>query len=513
MVVGDVAYLEGTAVQAASPSQAEAMAARNTRVARNIVVLLGSQIAVWIAGSGLGILIPRYLGDSDVGRMAFASSFVSLFALLVLFGSERYITREVARDTSIAPHIAFNGIVSRVPPLLLATVIIISFVHVFGYARETQQAVYVFTVGMWLSAIGNTLMSVLQGLERMTLTSVAGVVEKMIGGLLGVGAVILASQGMIVYSLILLGANALSVSIITIFYLKIVGLSWRFEYQTARRLFIGGAPFMVWGLALLIYGTIDITMLSIMSRDEVVGWYSTAYRFIGIATFIPFSITTALLPSISSAPIAESKALIRRCTDIVLFTTMPIAVFFLVCSGEVVHFLGYGTGFEHSVILMQILSLHIPLTAFTMIAGTVLIASNREGPRTKLAIAAALINPILNLIAIPYFEHVSGNGAIGAAIISVFIEIFMLVGMLRLLEPGIFARSNLTTAIRCAAAGVPMGAAMIVVSPFGLIAMMLVGGVVYLGAALAFGAISRQEAAELPRLVLSRGRTSTVPVD
>lgn len=505
MVATESAYLDAGALAGARP----AAEARNSRVARNVLVILGSQIAVWLCGSGLGILLPRYLGGTSIGQLAFASSFVSIFALIVLFGSERYLTREVARHPERAPHMAFNALIARIPFLIVSTVCIVAFVFAIGKTSDARAVVYIAIGGMWISAVSNTFNAVLQGFERMTLTSAAGVAEKLVGSLLGIGAVVLASQGMIVYSLILLGASGLSLAIITFFFMRVVGLSWRPDYQMCRTLLIGGAPFMIWGLSLLIYGTIDITMLSVLSRDDVVGWYSSAYRFIGIATFFPFSITTALLPTISSAPVADSKFLIRRCTDIVLFLTMPIAVFFLVGSSAVVHFLGYPPEFDNSIILMQILALHIPLTAFTMIAGTVLIASNREGPRTLLAIAAAVINPLLNLAAIPYFDAVHGNAAIGAASTSVLIEVFMLVGMLRLLEPGIFDASNLKTALRCLAAGVPMGAVMLLVAPFGLIPMVLLGGIVYVAGAVAFGAISAHELLELPRTVMSRGRGIT----
>jgi O-antigen/teichoic acid export membrane protein len=145
-----------------------------------------------------------------------------------------------------------------------------------------------------------------------------------------------------------------------------------------------------------------------------------------------------------------------------------------------------------------------------MIAGTVLIASNKEGPRTKLAVAAAIINPLVNLAAIPYFQEFHANGAIGAAIVSVIIEVFMMAGMLRLLDPGIFVRSNVTTALRCLAAAVPMALAMIAVAPFGLLPILLAGAVVYLPAAIAFRAITAREVIDLPRSVLSRGRAVEV---
>lgn len=486
------------------PGETGASSVRTTRVARNVVMVLGSQIAIWIAGSGLAIVLPRYLGEANIGRLTFATSFTGIFSIIVLFGSERYITREIARNPKQGAHVAFNALVTRVPLVLVALVIMVAFVNLLHYPRPTREVVYILAGSLCVNAVGNTCSAALQGLERMTLTSVAAIAEKVLSGVLGIVAVVLAGEGMITYAIILLAANAVSGGIIVIYFLQVIGISGRIDAKECRAILRGGLPFLIWGVSLLIYGTIDITMLSLMTNDDVVGWYGTSYRFIGIATFFPFSVTMALLPTISSSTREQSRALVQRCLDLVMFVSVPTSVFFLVGAHALILFLHYPAGFDNSIILLRILSLHIPLTAFTMVAGTVLIAYDKEGPRTKAAVAAAVLNPIINLAAIPYFQHMNGNGAIGAAIVSVAIEVFMLVVMLLLLERGTFGRHNLYGAMRSVAAGIPMAAVMIAVSPFGLLPMMFLGGATFVVAALFFRAITVDEIKEIRAIVRSR---------
>jgi O-antigen/teichoic acid export membrane protein len=266
-------------------------------------------------------------------------------------------------------------------------------------------------------------------------------------------------------------------------------------------------PFFIWGLALFLYGSIDITILSIMTDDEVVGWYGTAYRFIGIASFFPFALTTALLPNIASLEPPEYRALARRCFDIVFFVSIPVAMFFLVGAQSIIDFLGYPDDYDNSAILIRLLALHVPLVGFTMVGGTLLIALNREGPRTKAAVVAAILSPILNIMAIPYFQSHYDNGAIGSALVTLIVEGFIVVVVFRLLEPGTITRSNYFVAARCLASGAVMGVAMFLALPQGLPALMAVGAVSYLGAALISGAITAREIKDIPRLVLGSRKT------
>lgn len=487
-----------------APRGAAAPSTRSTRVARNVAMVLISQLAIWVAGSGLAIVLPRYLGETNIGRLTFATSFTSLFTIFALFGSERYITRAIARDPARASHVAFNALVTRVPFAAASVLVIVAFVLIFDYPRTTREVVYLFAASMCVTVIGNTCTAALQGLERMTLTSTAAIVEKVLSTSLGIGAIVLAGEGMITYAIILLAANAVGVGIVMVYFLQIIGISGRIDLKECRALLRGGFPFLIWGLSLVIYGTIDITMLSLMTNDTVVGWYGTSYRFIGVATFFPFSVTMALLPTISNSTREQSRALVQRCLNLVMFVSIPTAVFFLIGAHALITFLHYPAGFSNSVILLRILSVHIPLTAFTMIAGTVLIAYDKEGPRTKAAIAAAIFNPLINLAAIPYFQHMNGNGAIGAAIVSVVVEIFMVIVMLVLLERGTFGRSNVFGMLRSLSAGVPMAAVMILVSPYGLIPMMVLGGLTFVVAALAVRAITIDEILEMRSIIRPR---------
>jgi len=82
---------------------------------------------------------------------------------------------------------------------------------------------------------------------------------------------------------------------------------------------------------------------------------------------------------------------------------------------------------------------------------------------------------LVNLAAIPYTLHAFGNGAIGAAVVTVATEVLMMGGALYLRPRGIFDLSIVGFVLRCVlACGV-------------MLAIIALGGVVWLPAKVALG--------------------------
>jgi O-antigen/teichoic acid export membrane protein len=439
-----------------------------------------------------------------MGKLTFALSAVVFLTAFLVFGSDTYITRAIARDPASAPHMAFNAIITRIPMLLISALIIVVFLEAASYPASTKLVTYIVALNLVVSAIAFPLGSALLGLERMTPTFIAGIAEKLITLVLGVGALVLFHQGMVAYAIVALVAAVIGVAAQLWYFMRTVGLSYRLDMQLIKVLYTGGWAFFVWRVSLIFYGTIDITMLSLMTDDKVVGWYGVAYRFIGVSSFFPFALAIALLPALSSAKGEEFRMLASRSLDAVVMASLPIAVYLVVGAGAIIAFLDYGAGFDNTVLPLRILALHIPLTAVSMISGTIMIARDREGTRTRIALAACALNPLLNLAAIPYFAHATGNGATGAAITTVITEVFMFASMTFFVAGGTFARNNVNTGIRCLAAAGVMAGAMLATLPFGLIVMTLVGGFAYATAVLAFGATSITQLRETARLLRSR---------
>jgi hypothetical protein len=109
-----------------------------------------------------------------------------------------------------------------------------------------------------------------------------------------------------------------------------------------------------------------------------------------------------------------------------------------------------------------------------------------------------VLNPIACIFAIPATMRAFDNGAIGAAIVTVGTEVFIMTGALLLRPPGVMDRPTVSAAVRFGAAGLVMIPALWIARDLPLLVEVVVGVVSYLVASVAFGAVS---VADLQRAV------------
>jgi O-antigen/teichoic acid export membrane protein len=268
-------------------------------------------------------------------------------------------------------------------------------------------------------------------------------------------------------------------------------------------------PFFIWQAALMVYGQIDVVLLSIFTHAAVVGWYSAAYRIIGIPTFIPVIITNAAYPALSQSAGRTGTAfrtLARRSLHVVLLLTIPVAVGIIVIAGPLLAFFGYPEEFRNSIPLVMILALTVPLVAADMVLAVTINALDRQRAWALSGVAAAVLNPAVNLAAIPFFERHLHNGAIGAAIVTVLTEVFMMVMGLRLLRGAVFDRSSVRFALKCVAAALVMAAVVWLARGMFLPLTVALGACVYFAASFALGTLSVHDVRLLRTYVLNWAR-------
>ncbi|MGH2515084.1 MAG: polysaccharide biosynthesis C-terminal domain-containing protein, partial [Ktedonobacterales bacterium] len=114
-----------------------------------------------------------------------------------------------------------------------------------------------------------------------------------------------------------------------------------------------------------------------------------------------------------------------------------------------VSLLHYPKTFTEISPLIAILAINMPLVAVDMVLGTVLIALGKQKSWTLVGVVACVANPLVNLWAIPFTQHVFGDGAIGASITTVQSEVIMFVGALILRPKGVFTGWDVWYIFRC----------------------------------------------------------------
>lgn len=485
-------------------------------IARNMLGLLASQMATWVITLVSLVIVPRRFGASDFGQVQFATAYVTFFTLLGLAGTNTFIVKTVARDPATVGRYVLNAIVMKLYLTGLLAALAISLAQLLGYSQETKLLIAVGCIGMAFAVLNDSATAGLQGLERMARPAAWAAIGHYIGTGLGL-AVVLTSRSVIGYALALVLINVVPAIANVIHILPRLRHVGGVDVSLWKPIARGGLPFLAWAGLLLIYGSIDIPLLEALTNETTVGWYSLAYRWVSTPIFIASVVLTAFLPSLASEARRDPAAFAARTNHalrLVGIVAIPLAVGIALVAADGITFM-YQPAFEPAARVMQILSLHIPFAALDMVLGLALVASDRQKRWVIVAAFAAFTNPLLNLAAIPIAERAFENGALGAAVITVFTELLMMAGALYLRPAGVMNRSTVSYLFRCVAACAFMAPAVLIVSQGGLAVMIIVGIAAYALASFAVRTVSVAELRQGADRVLSalRSRRPTTPLE
>jgi O-antigen/teichoic acid export membrane protein len=422
-------------------------------IRRNLVMLAGGQAATWTMALLWTLVVPRLLGPTALGVLTSAGAVTSVLGLFVGLGTVGYLTREISARPDSAGHLVGTALVLRLvmAPLFVATVA--GFAHAAHYGATARLVLWLATAATLFKLLAEPISAAFQARERMEYSAYSDVIGTSaicLGGIavvvIGLGVVGLVTVGLVV---------AITVLLLDVRWIRqLVHLEIRTTARQLTTLVRSSVPFFALGVFSLIYLWIDTIMLSVLTRQEVVGWYSVPTEVFSALLFIPSIIGGAWLPRLVRAfesSESELRAMARAPIELTLVLSLPVCAATTLAARPLILIL-WGNAYRKSVPVMAVLGLALVPIYATVIFGTVLTAMRWQGRLTYLMIGAALVNPALNAFFIPFTEHRYHNGAIGAAICMLLTELLVVTVELIWIGRRLLSSSSLLRVTRAALA-------------------------------------------------------------
>lgn len=455
------------APDAGKPDDGAATATSDAQVvARNFGVMMVSQAATWILALVGAVLIPRYLGAETVGRLHLASSLWLIAIVVVSFGMNLLLPKEIARNPANSPRLVSTSIALRLAlfgPVLAALVV---YSWLADYPDETRSLILVIGVASLFSALSQAVTGGLQGFERMDAVSLANIVERIVA--VG-GAVLLLAIGYGVFGVAGMAIAGATVGLV----IQAVALRRlhdsrpdadrrRVSLDSMALMLKASAPYFGVGLANVLYREGDTVVISlVVENDAVLGWYSVYDRFAGTLLFVPTVFILAVYPTLSrlfaDAPDGHTRML-QQSFRILLLISVPLG-FGLATIARPLVVLLLGDDFAEAGAVMAVGGIVISLTYLNTVFGMFLITMDRQRLVYRVVALGAILTVPLDLILVPYFENQQGNGAIGGAVAYLVTESLILAATIALLPRGSLPASSIGYAFRVVLAGLVMVAA------------------------------------------------------
>jgi O-antigen/teichoic acid export membrane protein len=430
------------------------------RVVKNASILMAAQLITWILSLLLTIFLPRYLGAAATGIFVLAGSIWSIMGLLISFGTDTLLTKEIARQPASTPELLGMALLLRMFFFILSCGAVAIYLQIMAYPPQIIYVVWLVGLSWLIIHASGPFQSALQGLERMQHTSIANIVSKAVNTILGI-TVVLLGYNLYAVGYVSIISAIVSATLLFAFVRRSYRPRFQFRIEPAISMIRAGLPYLMSGMGLILYGQVDVLIISSLINTREVGWYGVASQLTGTLVFIPVVFTTAIFPTLTRAYNNKSDSfpdLIKKSFDLMLLLSLPIGFGIFVIANPLVVLL-FGPDFAPSGSILSIMGIVIIFMYQNILIGQFLISTDRTNVWTIIMFVAIFITIVLDLLFVPWCERSFGNGAIGGALSYLITECCMCIAGICLLPKGSLSWSNARTGAMIVIAGLIMMAA------------------------------------------------------
>lgn len=451
------------------------------------------------------IIVPRLIGPEGVGQLHLANSLWNFTSMLIIFGMDTVMVKEIARDHKRAGEFVGTNLLIRTLFFGIGFLFLSIYVNLFDYSESVQRIVYIFGGVNFTYQVGFALRAALNGMEEISHLAVIDAFSRLIGLILLIGGILWVQSVETVAMVTLLGALVHTTMLV---YLAIgrFGIRPWVNRQLILWLPREGIPYLLTFFARNLYVQIDVIVISWFVSEKVLGWYSAADVAFGTMLFLPTILDTVIFPALSRLYTENREpfvALFRRTFNIVMIGSVGIGFGVIIIAGQVMPLL-LGDEFRQAGIVLRVFGVVLIFTAQNVLLGSTLNAIDQQRRLTVLTILAVALTIPIDLMLIPWFEREFGNGAIGGAAAYVVTEGAITLGAILSLPRTIWDRQVIPKTLLTLLAGLIMLAGTWWARDLFLPIPIILGAAIYLALVVVFRLLPAEDWAVL-RHYVTRG--------
>lgn len=390
-------------------------------VLKNISSLFGAQVITSLLTPILLIYIARKLGDEIFGKYSFILSLTAIFLIISEFGIKGVAIRDIARDPSNVDKYLRNIIALKLLFSVLSVLILILFVNLLDFPRDTTLASYIFAGGLFFQSMSYAFRWVFHAMLIMEYEALHRVAERFL--LLVMSMLVLwKGFGLIALSLVFL-ITQIIIFMLSLFFVarKIRIPQIKVNISFCKHIIKTAVFFAFCEMLWIIYFKIDIVMLAKIKGETEVGWYNAAYVIVNFITLISMLSMQAMFPVLSNLYERERnklKGITENLFRYLIITALIIVPIIFVLSDKIINLI-YGSDYSHSIGALKVLIFVIIFLFPGSLFANILASSNRHKMLALVNFIGVIVNILLNFILIPKFSY------IGAGISTIITEVIL----------------------------------------------------------------------------------------
>lgn len=365
----------------------------------------------------------RILLEDGIGKVNFAKSVISYFALIASLGISSYGIRETAKlkdDKEKLSKFVHEVFIINLITTICSYIILFGAIAVIPKFNDYKVLLLVTSITIFSQMLGMEWL--MAAMEEFAFMTIRGIVFQILSLILLF--VLVRDKGDYVWYAAISVLYSSGANLLNFIHCRHFVLLKRQRQYNFRKHF---APLIkMFGIALSsnIFQNLDIVMLGFMTADSTVGLYSAAVKITNIVITLLSSIATVLLPRMSyyweKQESEKYMEVLKKTFHLLLFLVIPSTVGIYLLNENIIYIFS-GAGFMDAAVtgkIMAIMVLILPINA--MITQQILLPQGLDNLILRNTIIAAVVNVVVNIFLIPV------RGSTGAAIATVISAIVFL---------------------------------------------------------------------------------------
>lgn len=252
--------------------------------------LLGLIVGAWVA---------RHLGPQQFGGLAYVLAFIAMFQAVANLGCDSIVVRDVAQEPDRAPEILGTTLYLRLGAGVLGWLLAVASVALLNTDSSDVILMTAIVGGTLVFQAADTVDLWFQSQSQSRLTVIAKLVAYIASAGIKV-TLILVDAPLLAFACVLAIEGLMGALAIGFAYRRLPATRhWRFAASTARDLIVQAWPFLLSGVAIMVYMRIDQIMVKEILGGRALGIYAAAVPLSQFWQVIPLTLATSLAPFIA----------------------------------------------------------------------------------------------------------------------------------------------------------------------------------------------------------------------
>lgn len=394
-------------------------------ISKNTFLLTSAYIFQKIFAFVYFTILARWLGAEDIGKYTFAIAFCGIASVFIDLGLTNVLIREIAKFKDKAKAYLANILGLKLILGFFIYLVVIFLINLWNYPVEVKMLVYIIGFNFIVDSFVLSFFGFFRSFHNLKYESLAIIINQLVIVAVGLIGVVLD------FPLYVLGIALLAGTLFNfVFCLYVLKkkfnlfLSFRYEKDVVKLLCKMAVPFALMAIFARVYSSIDQVLLSRMVGDVYVGWYGVPYKLTFAFQFIPAAFSASLYPVFSTYYQNDQKK-IKETFERVLFFLIVLSlpmVFGIISLARELILNIYTVEYLPSIFTLQILIIALFFQFVSYPVGSLLNGCNRQKENTINMGIGMVVNIILNIILIPYYQHL---GAAIAAVVTMALMFFL----------------------------------------------------------------------------------------